>query len=378
MIIGFITVGAYMDQEDYARNNLLGSESQIFGLSKELVNKGHEVFIFRRWFESKMEIIDNIRIISFKSNECKSGLKMTYYKLKFSREVSKYIQNMELDIIILMDPFTAYFPLKLPIPKITVTHNEIPIDILPLEQISLINKMKYKFLRLMQDNLFKNSNITIALNTTIKQYLEKKGYKTLLIPNGINLNDYNSTNSNAREILFGGRFVKSKRIDDLINAYSNLSQEVKNKYELTIMGFGTEKSNLENLIKNLELEDRVKLIPWASKKEFIDRVSRCTVFVLPSQYETFGIVTIEAMALNKPVISSDSYGSLDIILDGYNGLLFKKGHTKSLTKKLESVLIDENLRIRIGKNARKIVEENYTFDKISDEYIDLFCKVKEN
>jgi len=377
MRIGFITVGAYMSQEDYARNNLLGTESQIFGLSNELVKKGHEVYIFRRWFESKVEIIKNINIISFKSVDSKPGLKMTFYKLKFSKEVTKYIQKMELDVLVLMDSFTSYFALKLPQPKITITHSEIPIDLLHLENNSIISKIKYKFLNLIQRKLFKNSNVIIAINNKFKIYLEKKGYKTVLIPNAINLNDYNTQYSKEKYILFGGRLVKAKRIDDLIKAYSFLNEKLKNDYKLIIMGFGPEKSNLENLVKSFGLENSIEFIPWDSSEEFIKKISECAVFVLPSQYETFGIVTIEAMALKKPVIASDTYGSIDIIKNGYNGFLFETGNVKKLSEQLQMILEDANLRFNIGINAIKTVEENYTLDKISDEYINLFSEIME-
>jgi glycosyltransferase involved in cell wall biosynthesis len=377
MKIGFITVGAYMDQEDYAGNNLLGSESQIFGLSNEFVKKGHEVYIFRRWFESKVEIINNINIISFKSVNSESGLKMTIYKLKFSREVTKYIQKMELDVLVLMDSFTSYFALKLPQPKITITHSEIPIDLIPLEKNSTMNEIKYKFLNLVQRKLFKNSNVIIALNNEFKVYLEKKGYKTVLIPNAINLNMYSTEYSKEKYILFGGRLVKAKRIDDLIKAYSILNEELKNDYKLIIMGFGPEKSNLENLVKSCGLENSIEFIPWDSSKEFIKKILECAVFVLPSQYETFGIVTIEAMALKKPVIASDTYGSIDIIKNGYNGFLFETGNVKKLSEQLQMILEDANLRFKIGINAIKTVEENYTFDKISNEYINLFSELME-
>lgn len=378
MKIGFITVGAYMKQEDYARNNLLGSESQIFGLSKELVKKGHEVFIFRRWFESKVELINDINIISFKSREFGSGLRMTLYKLKFSREVSKYIHKIDLDVLLLMDSFTSYFILNLPIPKITVTHSEIPLELLPIESNSISTKIKYKFLSLMQKKLFKNSSLIVALNNTFKEYLDKKGYNTILIPNAICLDDYDTNDLIQENILFGGRLVKAKRIDDLIKAYSNLDDELINKFKLIIIGFGPEKSNIQELIKTYRLENSIKIMPWASKKDFINQISKCAVFILPSQYETFGIVTIEAMALKKSVIASNTYGSKDIITNMQDGFLFEIGDINNLSKTLQSLLEDENLRIKIGNNARKTIEENYTFDKISDEYIKIFKKIKIN
>lgn len=368
MRIAFITVGAY-EREDYAKDNLFGTEHQIFGLSKELVKKGHEVYIFRRWFKSGVETIENVNIISFNSIDCKSGLKLTFYKLKFSREVAKYIKKMRFDVLILMDPFTAYFTFNLQIPKITVMHNEIPIELLPNTSKYNIKKI---LLKIMQKQLFKSSDILVALNNSIKDYLDNKGYNTYLIPNGIKIEDYVPKYSDAKYILFGGRLVKPKRIDILIKAYSRLNNELKNNYELKIVGFGPEKPYLEKLVRDYNLKDKVKFLGWLKSEEFLKIISKCSIFVLPSLYETFGIVTIESMALNKPVIASNTYGSKDILDHGYNGFLFENGNIEQLTKWLDLLLRHEDLRKEIGKNARKKVEENYTFDTVADKYIKLF------
>lgn len=379
MKIAFITTGAYMEQEDYAKGNLLGTENQVWGLSKELAKKENDVYIFRRWFESKKEVIENINVLSFKSVNSKSGLKMTFYKLKFSREISKVLKNSNFDILILIDPFTSYFALKLPVHKICVIHNEIPRKLLDeINEYSKITKIKNKLLRMMQKKLFENSDMLVSPNTTIKNYLENEGYKSKFIPNGIEIENYITDISDENYILFGGRFVKSKKIEDLIKAYSKLNEELKNKYKLKIMGFGPEKSQLINLVKGYGLENRIEFVSWASSKDFIKKISKCSVFVLPSLYETFGIVIIEAMALSKPVISSDTFGAFDIIKNEYNGFIFEKENVIQLHKVLETTLENINLRNEIGTNAQKTVQKCFTFNKIADDYIKLFNEICAN
>ena len=370
MKIVFVTAGAY-DKEDYSNLNLLGTEYQIFGLSKELVKKGHEVYIFRRWFENKFETINGVNLWSFRSRKSRNSLVTTFSKLLFSNKISKVLKSIEIDILIIIDPFTSYFTLKLPITKVSVIHNEIPLELLPKNGNFLV-KIKNKFLRSMQNKFYTRSDCIVALNEEIKGFLEKKGYPSQVIPNGIDINDYVPYYSHEKFIIYGGRIVKPKRINDLIKAYSLLNDKLKMKYKLIIIGEGSQKHYLEKLVLNYGLGDKVKFIPWLASADFINEISKSSVFVLPSLFETFGVTTIEAMALGKPVIVSDTYGSIDIVTNGYDGFIFKKRKINQLKYYLDLLLENEKLRLKMGKNARKTVEENYTFDKISNEYIRLF------
>ena len=109
-----------------------------------------------------------------------------------------------------------------------------------------------------------------------------------------------------------------------------------------------------------------------NKTELKAYLAKCSIFVLPSLFETFGIVLIEAMASGKPVIASDIPGPQDIIRNGYNGFLFEKANEKELGKYLKLLIEDHSLRKQIGKNAQKTVEEQYTFEKVAEEYLSVF------
>lgn len=151
-----------------------------------------------------------------------------------------------------------------------------------------------------------------------------------------------------------------------------LSSEIRDEFELVIGGFGPEKENLEDLKSKLGIKNRITFIPWLPKSDFIKKIASCSVYVLPSLCEPFGVVIIESTASGKPVIASNIPGPNEIITHGKDGFLFEAGNVFELKKYLELLLEDEKLRKRIGKNARRTVEERYTFEKVADSYIKLF------
>lgn len=373
MKIAFISAGGYMDKEDYVRGNLLGTEYQIFGLSKELAKRGHEVYILRKWYKSIIENVENIKIWGFKSTDYrKSGLRLTFSKLRFSRIAAEAIKDEGFNILVIIDPFTSYFTFKLSVPKVLVTHSQIPYELLPPEVLTNKNFLLRKIRSIIQRNIFNNADVIVALNSTIRDYLKSSGYKAISIPNGIEIENYTPRYLEDGCILYGGRLVRSKGCQYLIKAYSLLDKKLQDKSELVIIGFGPENGNLKDLALKLGINNKVRFIPWLPNGDFIKKMESCSVFVLPSLYETFGVVILEAMASGKPVIVSNIPGPKDIITHGYNGFLFEKGNASELKEYLELLLSDEKLRKKIGENARKTVEEKYTITKIADEYLKLF------
>lgn len=366
--IAFCTPGS-VEHEDYKGKNLLGTESQVFGLVKELTKRGYKTFIIRRWYDNlKEENIDGIYIRNVNSPDLPDSpiLKKIITKILFSKYTVKEIVRIKPDIIILTEIFSSYFLSNLKVPKIYVTHNP-PTDLLP-NTPTLKNYLK----RLIEQRVLKNCKVVIALNKTIKEYLENAGYRVVCIPNAVELDNYSPSRSDGKYILFGGRLVKIKGLQYLIKAYSMLGKDLQKEYKLVMVGYGPEKKNLEKIALETGIKNRVEFVPWLSTNEFIKKISNCSIFVLPSLFECMPVALLEAMASGKPVIASDIPGPKDIIRHGYDGFLFEMGNFQELKRYLELVLGDPVLRRQIGKNGRKTVEETYTFKKVSERYVELF------
>ncbi len=119
---------------------------------------------------------------------------------------------------------------------------------------------------------------------------------------------------------------------ELIKAFAKLSKD-KDNVELIIAGEGELKEELMHLIDVLHLNDKVKLIGLISREEVITQLDDCDVFVLPSHYETFGVVLIEALSRSVPVISTYC-GGPECIVNDSNGILVQPKNEQQLAEAL--------------------------------------------
>jgi glycosyltransferase involved in cell wall biosynthesis len=189
-----------------------------------------------------------------------------------------------------------------------------------------------------------------------------------LIPNMIKLpKKLPERKKEGRELIIGslGRFVKAKGFAQLIEAISILKKDgIRTK--LILAGDGEEKENLQALIKEKNLEDNVKLLGWVDdKNKFFDSFD---IFCLPSLFEPFGIVLLEAMLYEKPIVATNSEGPNDIFTHGKDAIIVSKDNIEYLAQDiaygLKRVIEDEKLRKTLGQNARKNLERNYSMKSV--------------
>ena len=372
--IAFSTSGI-VEHEDYKNGNILGTEYQVFGLAKELVKRGHEISIVRRWYDGpKEEEIQGIKVINVASpslNDFTIGKAINY--VIFSKYATKEIKRIKPDILNLAGKYSSYSVCKLDIPTVHTTHlipsGLLPSDLAPLRRGIMGSLHPTKWL---ESRVYSNCDVIVALNEEQRQYLSNSGFKAVYIPNGVEIEKYTPNYSDEGYIYFAGRIVKSKGLQYLIKAYSMLNSEIRDEFELVIGGFGPEKENLENLASKLGIKNRITFLPWLSNLDFIKKIACSSVYVMPSLFEGLPVALLEAMALGKPVIASNIPGIQEVLTHGKDGFLFKAGDVFEFKKYLELLLEDKDLQKRIGKNARKTVEEKYTLEKVADSYLKLY------
>ena len=359
---------------DYKSEYQTGAvEQQIFGIAKELSSKGYKVFIVRRWSGSKeTETICGVKFINittpttqrkFRENLSLISLPIVFMEhLFFSVKAYKKIKELDPDIIntsvLLLNCFISKLFIHNP-RKVFITHN---YDIFFGKGIMSCIKRK------AVGNMVKNSEAVVVLTQGLKKYLNDRGFKTdAVIPNALNLKDYRNRGEEDF-ILFAGRLVAHKRVEDLIKAYSEISEDFEE--ELVIIGSGPCEKKLKSYVASLGLGERAHFVPFIPRSKYRNYLSKCSIFVLPSVAESFGVVIIEAMACGKPVIARKIIGPEDIIIHGHNGFLFE--NSDELKKYLQLLLSDEKLRKKLGRNARRTVETKYTFRRIADSYETLY------
>lgn len=169
-----------------------------------------------------------------------------------------------------------------------------------------------------------------------------------------------------------GRLEKQKNFPMLIKAFSKFYEREKD-YKLVIYGEGRERSNLENLIKQLELDEVVSLP--GRNKDVLNAINDASAFILSSDYEGMPNALIEAMCMGMPVISTDcpSGGPRELIENQENGILIPVGDVGALVSALYSIT-NSALAEKMSKESRKL---RYSLTSVSifetwEKY--LFCE----
>lgn len=184
---------------------------------------------------------------------------------------------------------------------------------------------------------FSNSKKVICVSSILKERIKKyfKLKKDLLkiIPNlsiSIKFKKYKQTNS----IVFVGSFEERKNPLLLLKAFKKI---YKKKLKLKMVGNGPLKSKIKSFIENNDLQKNVKIYSSLNRKSVLKLINKSSVLVLPSNFETFGVVVIEAYSMGVPVVMTDSLGVRDL----YNpncSLLIKKNSTTALIKAILKIL----------------------------------------
>lgn len=177
---------------------------------------------------------------------------------------------------------------------------------------------------------------------------------------------------NKRIVLYVGHFGLRKGILFLIRAMKAVVREVPDAVLVCVGGVPGWLGNrayweyLERCIKGNDLDGKVLLLDKVPNGELPSFYSAAELFVLPSYYEAFAKVIIEAMACGKPVVVTKGGGPAEAVDDGKTGLLVDYGSETQLSEAILRVLEDENLSKRLGSNAKSIVEKNFTWDAVAD------------
>lgn len=182
---------------------------------------------------------------------------------------------------------------------------------------------------------------------------------------------------NEQMILFVGRLVWIKGVDKLVNAMPLILKEIPNA-KLVIVGLGEMKEHAERIVQSQKLQDCVKFrYEFVPEDERIAHYAACDVAVFPSLYEPFGIVAIEAMSMEKPIVvgASGISGMKEIVVpDGPEqcGFHVNPSDPVDIAWGVVSAIKDPKRKVELGKMGRKRVLENFTWDVIAKKTLELY------
>jgi len=172
------------------------------------------------------------------------------------------------------------------------------------------------------------------------------------------------------DILFVGRLTKQKGVDILLKAIKILKNEYSRNMKIAIVGDGELKENLNNLTVELGLNKEVKFL--GVREDINGIMNSAKIFVLPTRFEGFGMVIIEAMSNMLPVIATNVGPIPEIIENGKDGILVPPENPKALARAINDLLENEELRKKLSKAAYKKVREKYSIDTYSVRMLDFY------
>ena len=175
-------------------------------------------------------------------------------------------------------------------------------------------------------------------------------------------------NSEVACIIAVGRLTKQKGFPILLQAFRLVRKKLP--CNLIILGDGEERSSLENISRQLSIENDVAFLGFQNNP--YKYLARSDIFVLSSRWEGFGIVIIEAMASRVPVISTRCpSGPEEIITDGLNGLLVPVGDAEAVAQAILRLLANEPFRKQLAEEGRKRAED-FKVERMVSQYEKLF------
>ena len=197
--------------------------------------------------------------------------------------------------------------------------------------------------------------------------------KCFVVPNGIedyySVNDFQKNNNAEVNILYVGAMYPERGITELIQACKILNEENMD-FHLNLMGmfFSTlyEKHILESIDK-FNLNDKISFLGTKTGDKKWQIYNNNDILCFPSYVpsESFGLVVVEAMQFETPVVATNWNGIANIIDDNINGILCKPKDAYSLASKLKTLITDENLRLSLGRKGRRTFLKQFTIKQFN-------------
>jgi glycosyltransferase involved in cell wall biosynthesis len=300
-----------------------------------------------------------------------------YHGIK--KTIDKIHEIFQFDIIhahvALPDGYAAIkLATKYQIPVITTVHGA---DLYLTAEIN--SKCKQKVA-----SVFSRSNKTVFVSKKLEQIAKEKtisNVESIVIGNGVSFEKQGTTKhrttttENKPPTIFSASYlITRKAIRYNLLALAEVLKK-HNNVIYKIAGDGPEQENLRKLVNDLGIHKQVQFLGMLSHQETIEQMFAADIFSLPSWDEAFGVVYIEAMAEGKPVIACKGEGIEDVITHGKTGLLVKPKDVESLTDAFDFLLSNPDKAISIGERAKKLVLDNFTWEKNAEKTVKAYEEV---
>lgn len=358
-----------------------GIGNYVFNLSVKLMEHGHKVSVITR---------GGLKTESFQYN----GISVTRIPFIMAYPfhvdihgffVNKFLKKFEqdLDLIHVHTPLTPAVLTQLPI--VTTFHTPHFADSFSTDLVDIhhfLTKTLGIFDYRIEKSLISSSSVVSAVSEGVKLDLERfypiKPGKIKVFGNAVSDRFLDAGRSLSIKkdnslILYVGRLDYGKGLLDLVESMKIVTKKIPDA-RLVVLGKGPMLSRLVEKVAALKIQQYVEVkgfVPRESKALLAEYL-RASVFVLPSHSEGLATVCLEAMACRDAVVATDVRGNSEVVMPGKTGLLVPKKEPRALANAIEYLLENPDLRERLANNARELVEENFTWKKVTDRILEAY------
>jgi D-inositol-3-phosphate glycosyltransferase len=383
-----------------------GMNVYIRELAQELAKQGVAVDIFTRRTSTEEPDIDegignNVRVIYLTAGGIRplSPDDLFPYLSQFTARLMAFatLHNVQYDVIYSHYWLSGWVAQKLKeawgIPFVQMFHTLGQMK----ERIQTQPNMNLSNERIQTENLIvewadRIIAATPAEETQLQWLYRAKRRKIKVVPPGVNTTRFQPiSKQTAREkigfelcdlLLFVGRIEPLKAVDSIIKALAILRDEMHqdlSHFCFAIVGGNpneqdAEMQSLQALAQQLNVADVIQFVGAKNQEELPLYYSAATAVVMPSDYESFGMVALEAMASGTPVIASEVGGLAYVVRDGETGYHVPSRDAYSLAQRIQSILSDVETQQKMGLNASHIAQE-YAWSNIANQLMTVFEEV---
>ena len=317
-----------------------GSERVVSMLANRLAERKHDVSVICvRGKDSFYPIHPDVHLFFLdKEHHCGSLLKKMLWVRSYARRAGI---EVVIAFIVRVYGFTLAALLGCGVPVITSERND------PRSFNLLSRWIMRVFLPLSSRHVVQTTHIKAYYPSFIQR-------KTIIIPNPVSPKVLSQPVVQKRDLLISvGRLVPQKNQRMLIDSFATIADKHPT-YQLVIYGEGPLRDDLQQRVRQLDMEERI-LLPGRTK-DIIQRLAEARIFCLSSTHEGMSNALIEAVCVGLPVVCTCVSGVDELITDGENGLVVEQQDEKTFSTALDRLMSNQQLQERMGRNGRQRAE----------------------
>ena len=370
-----------------------GAETHVYSISKELRRRGHELKVFTSDLYKEIPFVrlehygsehEGIPVKRFKTYSLGGELHYVFFPALIPSLLKEECDIMHAHSY-------GYFHVNLSafikglrkIPFVLTPHFHPEWSMWGGEKRRRIRRI---YDRVIAKHVLDSADAIIGVSRheiELLKTIEFDESKVRIIPNGIEFSRFDPIpdaspfrekfNIDGQMILFTGRLATNKGLQILVKAMPDVLKEFPDTTFVLVGEDQGMKNRLKRIAEDLGVEKKLVFAGHITDENlFLSAYSACDVFVLPSEYEAFGIVLLEAMACQKPCIGTDVGGIPEVIVDGKSGIIVDYGDVHALANAITELLSDARKRDAFGRFGRERVKEKFTWAKVVEQIEDVY------